>query len=242
MAFTYLHEFNIVSVTVRLLLAMACGGVLGYGRSKKHQNAGLRTYMLTCIGAALTIMISIYLWEMICGPWADIVEKVGMKYDASRIGANVIGGIGFLAAGTILASEHQQTTGLTTAAGLFASVCMGLCAGGGFYSCVIIALILLVLVLDVMSYWEIYFKRKIRNITIYVEFENIDDIGQITETIEKYDAKIYDIDVERSVKNGNQLPSAMFLLRLGKEHPSHSGMLSSIAELSCVNAILEIFA
>ena len=59
-----LREFNIISVSLRLLLAMAAGGVVGYGRSKRKQNAGLRTYMLTSIGAALTIMISIYEWQM----------------------------------------------------------------------------------------------------------------------------------------------------------------------------------
>lgn len=242
MSLKILNEFNLLSVSLRLLLAVAAGSVLGYGRSKKKQNAGLRTYTLTSIGAALTIMISIYEWEMLNGPWAQTAEIVGMKFDASRIAANVISGIGFLAAGTILAADHQQTTGLTTAAGLFASVCMGVCAGCGFYDCVIIALIMLILVLDVMAPWEIRYKRKIRSITIYVEFNDIDDIGQITDVIQSRDATVHDIEVERMKKKGDKLPAAMFTMKLGREYPSHSGMLSSIAELDCVNSILEIFA
>ena len=242
MSFKILTEFGLVSMIVRLTLAAAAGGIIGYGRSKRKQNAGLRTYMLTSIGAALTIMISLYEYQMLLGQWADVVEIVGMKFDGSRIAAAVISGIGFLAAGTILSADHQQTTGLTTAAGLFASVCMGICAGAGFYECVIISLIMLVLVLDVMAPLEIRYKRRIRNITIYVEFEDIDDIGLITDIIKKRNATVYDIEVERTVKEGDKLPSALFTLRLGKEHPSHSGMLSSIAELDCVNAILEIFA
>ena len=237
-----LREFNIISVIFRLVLAMAAGGVIGYGRSKRKQNAGLRTYMLTSIGAALTIMISIYEWQMLNGRWAYITEIVGLKFDAARIAANVISGIGFLAAGTILAADHQQTTGLTTAAGLFASVCMGICAGGGFYECVILAMIMLVLVLDVMAPWEIRYKRKIRNITLYVEFDDIDDISTITDVINNRGATVYDIEVERTIKRGSKLPSAIFTLRLGKEHPSHSGMLSSIAELDCVDAILELIS
>ena len=215
-----LREFNIISVIFRLVLAMAAGGVIGYGRSKRKQNAGLRTYMLTSIGAALTIMISIYEWQMLNGRWAYITEIVGLKFDAARIAANVISGIGFLAAGTILAADHQQTTGLTTAAGLFASVCMGICAGGGFYECVILAMIMLVLVLDVMAPWEIRYKSVINN----------------------RGATVYDIEVERTIKRGSKLPSAIFTLRLGKDHPSHSGMLSSIAELDCVDAILELIS
>ena len=128
-AFTFLHEFNLVSILVRLLLAMACGGVIGYGRSRKKQNAGLRTYMLTAIGACMSVLLTLYEYEMMTGQWAPIVAEVGMKFDASRYSAQVISGIGFLAAGTILSSGHQQVTGLTTAAGLFTSVCMGMAAG-----------------------------------------------------------------------------------------------------------------
>ena len=114
-AFAFLHEFNIVSILVRLLLAMACGGVIGYGRSRKKQNAGLRTYMLTAIGACMSVLLTLYEYEMMTSQWAPIVAEVGMKFDASRYSAQVISGIGFLAAGTILSSGHQQVTGLTTA-------------------------------------------------------------------------------------------------------------------------------
>jgi len=101
---------------------------------------------------------------------------------------------------------------------------------------------MLVLVLDVMAPWEIRYKRQIRNITLYVEFDDIDDISTITDVINNRGATVYDIEVERTIKRGSKLPSAIFTLRLGKDHPSHSGMLSSIAELDCVDAILELIS
>ena len=136
--FAYLKEFNFLSVLVRLILAIACGAVVGIGRSKKKQNAGLRTYVLTAIGAAMSMLLACYEYEMMTGQWAPFVEIVGMKFDASRYSAQVVSGIGFLAAGTILSSGHQQVTGLTTAAGLFCSACMGFACGAGMYDCVLL--------------------------------------------------------------------------------------------------------
>lgn len=241
-AFAFLHEFNIVSILVRLLLAMACGGVIGYGRSRKKQNAGLRTYMLTAIGACMSVLLTLYEYEMMTGQWAPIVAEVGMKFDASRYSAQVISGIGFLAAGTILSSGHQQVTGLTTAAGLFTSVCMGMAAGAGMYDCVIFVLIILFIVLDVMYPLEGAFKRKLRNMTIYVEFSSIEYLDEITDTIKAEKATVYDIDVERTKREGGKYPAAVIVLQMGRENASHSGMLSTIAELPYVHTIHELIA
>ena len=241
-AFSNLHAFTFASVVVRLLLAMACGGVLGYGRAKKKQNAGIRTYMLTAVGAALSVLLACYEYEMMTGQWAPIVAEVGMKFDASRYGAQVISGIGFLAAGTILSSGHQQVTGLTTAAGLFTSVCMGMAAGIGMYSCVFFVLVILIVVLDFMYPLESAFKRRLRNMTIYVEFNSINDLDDITHLIRSEKATIYDIDVERTKRDGNKYPAAVIVLQMGRDNPSHSGMLSTVAELPCVHSIHELIA
>ncbi|HAB94809.1 MAG TPA: Mg2+ transporter-C family protein [Lachnospiraceae bacterium] len=238
----YLKEFNFVSMVFRLILALTCGAVIGLGRSQKKQNAGLRTYMLTAIGAALSVLLTCYEYEMMTGQWASIVDIVGMKFDASRYSAQVISGIGFLAAGTILSSGHQQVTGLTTAAGLFASVCMGMAAGAGMYDCVIMVLVILIIVLDVMYPLEGAFKRRLRNMTIYVEFASIEDLDNITDTIKGESATIYDIDVERTRREGNKYPAAVIVLQMGRGNASHSSMLSTVAELPCVHTIHELIA
>ena len=115
----YLREFHFASVVLRLALAMLLGGCIGLERERKRRPAGFRTYMLVCLGATLTVLLSLYEFTMVTGPWSDICAEIGIKTDVSRFGAQVINGIGFLGAGTILVTGRQQVKGLTTAAGLW---------------------------------------------------------------------------------------------------------------------------
>lgn len=137
---------------------------------------------------------------------------------------------------------HQQVNGLTTATGLFATVCMGIARGAGFYECVLLSVLLTVLVLNVMSPLEIAFKRRLRNITLNVEFGSVEDIAQITRVIEAQYAKVYDIDIERTERKDDKYPSAIFILQLSRENHSHSAMLTSIAEMSCVHSVQELIS
>lgn len=122
-----LGELNIVSVAVRLLLAMICGGAIGYFRDKLNKEAGFRTHILTCIGCAVTILVGEYMFLLYPG------------VDPSRIGAQAISALGFLGAGTIIVSKSNHVTGLTTAAGLWTTAAIGLGCGAGFYELCIIA-------------------------------------------------------------------------------------------------------
>ena len=237
-----LRQFSFSSALVRLLLAMVSGGTVGYGRSKQARAAGLRTYLLISIGAAMAVLITLYQYQMLTGPWSPVVEEVGMKFDASRLASSVITGIGFLGAGIIMKVAHQQVNGLTTSTGLFATMVMGLAAGAGFYEGVIMALILIVLLLNVMSPLEFAFKRRLRNITLNVEFNGMDDIARITRAIEKEGARVYDIDVERTERKDDRYPSAILILQLARRNHSHSGMLSSVAELPCVHSVQELIS
>ena len=235
-----LRRFTFWSALLRLMLAMLCGGVVGYGRSQKARAAGLRTYLLISIGAAMAVLITLFQYEMLKGPWAPVVAETGLKFDASRLASSVITGIGFLGAGIIMKVAHQQVNGLTTATGLFATMVMGLAAGAGFYECVIAALLLIVLVLNVMSPLEFAFKRRLRNITLNVEFSSVEDIANITRAIEAEGARVFDIDIERTERKDDKNPSAIFILKLSRDNHSHSGMLSSVAELSCVHSVQEL--
>ncbi len=238
----HLRDFTFTTVILRMLLAFLSGTVIGYGRARKQRAAGLRTFILTSIGAALTTLLATYEYQMLCGPWADVVKEVGLKFDGSRYSAQVISGIGFLAAGTIISIGHQQVSGLSTAAGLFASVCMGIAAGAGFYECVIVVLVILILVLDVMWPLEPAFKRRLRNITVFVEFYALEDLNEISDTIRSRGATIYDIEIERSKREKDKFPCAILILKMSREKPSHSGMLSSLAELDCVRTTHELIS
>ena len=237
-----LNGFNIYSVAVRLILAMASGGILGYGREKKERNAGLRTYMLISIGAALTVIISLYENEMLSGSWASVQEFCELKFDGARFAAQVLAGIGFLAAGTIVASRHQQVSGLTSAIGLFATAVLGIASGAGFYICVIPALLLLIFAMEVMQPMEIAYKRRHRNITVTVRFREVQDIELIRKTIEDLGASIYDVDIEKDEQYDDGSISAIFSMKMSREKSSHSEMISSIAELPVVISLHELIS
>ena len=225
---------------MRLLMAMVCGVVIGYGRSRKAKDAVLPTYMIVTLGAAMSVLLSLYEYQMMCGPWSETVSRVGAKFDTSRIAALVITGIGFLGAGIIIKTDHKQVRGLTTATGLFATVCLGIAAGLGFYDCLIIVMIMCAMVLNLMGPLEAAYKRRLRNITMYIVYSDIDDINEITKVIEDHEAQILDIDVVRDPAIEDENDSAVFTLRLSRKNHSHSSMLSSIAELSCVREVQEL--
>ncbi len=134
-----LRDLNILSVAVRLLLAMLFGGTIGFERGIRHRAAGLRTHMLLSVGAASTMMVSQFLYAS---------YDVG---DPARLSAQVISGIGFLGAGTVIITRHNEIKGLTTAASVWATACMGLAVGVGFYECAIIMYILLIIILLLMN-------------------------------------------------------------------------------------------
>lgn len=238
----YLREFHPLSVILRLLFSVIGGGMLGYGRARKQSNAGLRTYTLVSLGAALTMLISLYEYEMLNTNWQYLYAVADVKFDGTRYAAQVISGIGFLATGTILSIGHQQVTGLTTAIGLFTAGCIGIAAGAGFYEIVLAGIVLAFFAMEVLQPAEVSFKRRLRNITIYVEFENIGDVNTISDAIKSRGASIFDIDIERSKRENNLLPAAIITMKLGKEQSSHSAMLSSIAELECVSAVRELIS
>ena len=240
--FNYLHEFNMVSAVIRLVLAMICGAVVGYGRTKKARAAGLRTYMLVSIGSAMATLIALYEQEMINTSWSAVAGAAGAKMDVARIIAQIVVGIGFLGAGTIIKASHQEVKGLTTATGLFAAMCMGMATGIGFYEIVIIALVIVELFLNAFSSIEGEFKRKLRNITLNVEFTSVEDISKISDVIVSKDAQIFDIDIERMEPDKDKMPNAIFIVKLGKKSHSHSAMLTSVAELPCVYSVQELIS
>lgn len=120
--YNMLSDFNAVSIIFRIGLAMFVGSIIGSERGRHGRAAGVRTHTLVCLGSALTVIVGLY-----------SVINLGMAGDPMRISAQVISGIGFLGAGTIMTRNHYQITGLTTAAGLWTTASIGLAIGVGFY-------------------------------------------------------------------------------------------------------------
>ena len=135
------RELNLGSMMLRILLAMMVGGVIGFERERKGRAAGFRTYMLVAVGAAVTVILGQYLDAMLDSFMLDAYQIVDRRTDVVRLGTRVVSGVGFLAAGTIIVTGKQEVKGLTTAAGLWASACLGLAVGAGFIECVAVSFV-----------------------------------------------------------------------------------------------------
>ena len=222
-----LSEYNAVSAVVRLALALVCGGIIGIDRGRKRRPAGFRTHMIVCMGAALTMLISQHLLQR------------GYATDISRLGAQVVSGIGFLGAGTIIVTGRQQIKGLTTAAGLWASACMGLAIGAGFYIGAIVGFALVLLTITLFSHFEGKIIASARNMNIYVEYSSNSDVGRIIDTVKKIGVKIYDVEVKRSKSSDVPYPGCVVSVRLPKAMP-HSVLMAELISLEGVRTVEEI--
>lgn len=235
----YLRELNTASLVLRLALAMILGGAIGLERGRKGRAAGFRTYMLVALGAALTMCLGQYEFSMVTHQWLDLSVEVGLRTDVSRFGAQVINGIGFLGAGTIIVTGRQEVKGVTTAAGLWASACMGLAIGAGFYECVGLAFLLIFISIRLLPYVEGFIIENTRNMNIYVEFQSLDDVGSIIGRIKSQNVQIYEVDINHGRTEQAQNPSAVFSIRLNERLP-HEQILAAIADLDNVRMIDEI--
>ena len=231
---------NGVWVTLfRLGVAALCGGVIGLERGRKRRPAGFRTHMLVCMGATLAMLISQYLTMMAGADWKWLYTELGMQpTDAARLGAQVINGIGFLGAGTIIVTGQQEVKGLTTAAGLWASACMGLCIGAGFVEGALVGCVLISITIILLTRVERMIMNRSRNLNLNIEFLHIDDLGRIISTIKEQDIRIFDVEIHKN-KNGTQLPSAVFSIRLPKKM-HHAKVLTLIADVENVRSVEEL--
>ena len=236
-ALNYLREFNTASVFLRLTLAMFLGGLMGLERGRMHRPAGFRTYLLVCLGASLTMILSQYCYEMQSSEWADLIGKAPL--DISRLGAQVISGIGFLGAGTMLIARRQHVKGLTTAAGLWTAGCMGLAIGAGFYELVILAFVLIFVTMRLLTRVEIYMLKKVRHLHLYIELDTLGHIGDLLTLLKDMGTQILDVDIKRGKKDVGENASVIFHLRMNQRQ-DHSQVISAISSLDCIVLVEEI--
>ena len=230
-------ELKFWEVVVRLVVATICGGIIGFERGRKNRPAGFRTYILVCVGSALTMILSAYLVAM-HSRWSEVAQNL-MQGDFSRFGAQVINGIGFLGAGTIIITGKNQVKGMTTAAGLWASACLGLAIGSGFYWGALIGCSLIMLTVTVFSKIESFITSRSRNITIYIEFDTADNITEIVETIKAKGVRIFDVELIKANQGGTKYPSAILVMRLPKKL-THTATITEIAKVDSVRMIEEL--
>ena len=159
----FFTELTMASVAVRLLAAALAGSLVGVERAHKRYAAGIRTFALVCLGSALATVTGQYLGAL---SMADA--------DIGRIPAQVLCGIGFLGAGTIIVTDRKQIRGLTTAAGLWVTSAMGIAIGAGFVGAAAVCLVLVLITTYAMSYMSRYVESHTRTVELYLEMERKD--------------------------------------------------------------------
>ena len=206
---SYLRELNIVTMMLRILLAVLCGGLIGLERERKNRPAGFRTYMLTALGAT---------------------------QDVSRFGAEAAKGIGFLGAGTIIITARQQVKGLTTAAGLWASACLGLAIGAGFYACAFISMLFMIACMYALPPLERLMTRRAHHMNISLEIESMEKRGTGVGHLRAQGVRIFDFEVNRS--GSAALPN--FLCQFSAVLPDRRDHPELLAELSALDGVILI--
>jgi len=156
--FEYLREWNLASIVFRIFLAIVIGGVVGMERGRKNRPAGFRTYILVCVGAALVMMTNQFVY---------VTYNVS---DPVRLGAQVISGIGFLGAGTIVLTGKNQIKGLTTAASLWAAACSGLAIGIGFYEGAILGGFAIIFTVSGLNKFDKWIHSRSKYLDVYIEY------------------------------------------------------------------------
>ena len=222
-----LHSVNLFSVIIRIILAILIGGALGLERGQKKHPAGFRTYILVCLGSALVMMTNQYIFQ---------VYHTG---DIGRLGAQVISGIGFLGAGTIIITGRNQVRGLTTAAGLWAAACIGLSIGIGFYEGAIAGGFSIFFVMTVLRRLDDKIKENSQIIDLYLEFDTSIGLGSFIAMVKRKDMEVSDIQVIKNKTAGKKATSVLLSARLqpNQSHAEVVQMLESVEGLICIEEL-----
>lgn len=218
-------EFYLITI-FRLLLACILGGLIGYERESMNRPAGFRTHILVCLGSALVMLTSQYIFEQYKG-----ITNI----DPARLGAQVISGIGFLGAGTII-REGASVKGLTTAASLWAVSCVGIAAGIGFYEGAIVAALVIYITLIMLKRLERNFAKKRQLSILYIKTNNLPgQLGTIGCTLGRYAITIKNIEFLNNEDDDDAL--IKFLVKI----PGNVKKKKIISEIQGIEGVSKVY-
>lgn len=209
-------DVNLFNSVVKLVLSALLGSIIGYERKGKGQTTGVGTFSLISVGATLAMILSIYIPQ----------EYLGLKNgDPGRLAAQVITGIGFLGAGTIIRTKGS-IKGLTTAAGIWAMAMVGMAVGCGLYWVGIITTVLILTVFVYFGAYEQYVNLGWKSKTLSIECSGADvDVARLRNVLQARKIKVVDTFLKQDYRNGVTVVSFMILIK------SHYDMLSLFDEI-----------
>lgn len=226
--FASLRDVTLLSVAVRMLLAVLCGGAIGIEREYKRRPAGFRTHILICLGAAMTTLTSQYLYLV-----------MGLFTDMARLGAQVVAGIGFIGAGTIIVTRRQRVKGLTTAAGLWTAAIVGLAIGAGFYEGGLATTALVLLAELVFSRLEYRILANAPEINLYIEYRDRAALDELLRLYREQGLKVVNLEITRSKGSEKRNACAIFTVRMDRKH-TVEGLLRDILAVDGVFQVEEL--
>ena len=175
-----------IDFVIRLLVAGILGAIIGLDREYRAKEAGYRTHFLVSLGSALIMIVSQYGFQ-------EIIKESSVTLDPSRVAAQVVSGIGFIGAGTII-FQKQIVRGLTTAAGIWATAGIGLAVGAGMYTIGIAAMVLTLIGLELLSY--LFKSIGMKSSMVSFSTSNKDTLKQIADRFNSKDYLIVSYEME----------------------------------------------
>ena len=222
-----LREITLTAVIVRILAAVVIGGIIGLERGMKNRPAGLRTYMLVCVGSCLIMLTNQYIYQ-----------ATGSG-DPVRMGAQVVSGIGFLGAGTIVVTRRNHIKGLTTAAGLWSAAGVGLALGIGFYEAALAAGLMIFFILTILQYMDDRMRRSTRVVELYVELRETVSMGSFMKGIRALDLEMTDIQFESNGAMAHGVRGFVATMK-SKKRQNHILVMENIRKLEGVVHVEEL--
>ena len=221
-----LREVTYLAVALRVFMAVLIGGILGMERGMKNRPAGLRTYMLVCVGACVVMLTNQYIYQ------------VFGSGDPVRMGAQVVSGIGFLGAGTIIVTRRNQIKGLTTAAGLWAAAGVGLALGVGFYEAAVVGTFAVFFVMTLLQKMDNRLHRRSRQLEAYIELSSI-SLGDFLRTMREEDIEISDVQRESSDEASDGVRAYVATIK-GKKRQNHQELMEKVLAIPGVKFVEEL--
>ena len=224
--FAGVRTFEFGAIVARLLCAVLCGAMVGVDREMRNKKAGLKTHVLVCLGASLCMIVS----ECI------ILGREGVTTDATRVAANVVTGVGFLCAASLVTRGNGSMHGLTTAAGLWTTAVIGLACGAGWVEVGLLVAAIVLLVFALLGRVDNCITRISRGFDLYAELVNYEDVPRLLDALHEHEVTFSGLTVTKSPMQTAVVQLNATTQGLGQKE----GLAEELRALDCVR-YLEMF-
>lgn len=221
------NQLSLAAIILRIFVSLCIGGILGTERGIRNRPAGFTTYVLVCVGATIFMLTNQYINIIVPGT------------DPTRFGAQVISGIGFLGAGTIIVTRQNEIRGLTTAAGLWVVAALGVAVGIGFYEGAIIGVLFSVFALIPLKKIDIYIKQHARSMEIYIEYNSAFSLRHLSKHTQNQGFEMYEMRRGKVKTLEEDFGTLIFTLDLSKQR-NHQEILERFYEIEGIEYVKEI--